>query len=83
MSSAEREGVPLKSMCSMKCEMPFSAGVSQREPVPIQNPTATLRTEGMGSVMTRMPLERVVTRISRSSETVGIQEFHPYSRMLA
>jgi hypothetical protein len=28
MSSAERLVVPLKSMCSMKCEMPFCSGVS-------------------------------------------------------
>ena len=26
--SAERDGVPLKSMCSMKCETPFTAAGS-------------------------------------------------------
>ena len=55
ISSAERLVVPLKSMCSMKCEMPFCSGVSRREPVPIQMPTETERTCGMASVITRTP----------------------------
>jgi hypothetical protein len=43
-------------------------GFSAREPQPIQMPAATLRTEGMGSVMTRMPLDKVVTAMSREVE---------------
>ena len=42
MSSAERVGVPLKSMCSMRCEMPAHFAGSWREPEPTKSPTATL-----------------------------------------
>src|SRR5437667_10678737 len=42
-------------MCSMKCEMPAFASVSSREPAPIQNPSATERTPGRRSEMTRSP----------------------------
>ena len=66
MSSAERLAVPLNSMCSMKCEMPFCSGVSRREPLATQTPTDTERTCGMASVMTLIPFGRVVVRISRS-----------------
>ncbi len=69
MSSAERLVVPLNTMCSMKCEMPFSSGDSWREPVPIQMPTATERTCGMVSVIKRIPLASEVTATSR---TVGV-----------
>jgi len=41
---AEREVVPLKTMCSTKCEMPFSACGSSREPESIQTPMETERT---------------------------------------
>ena len=40
---AERERVPLKSMCSTKCEMPFISAASQREPDLIHTPMATER----------------------------------------
>jgi hypothetical protein len=43
MRCAERDLVPLKSMCSTKWEMPFISGVSQREPDLIQTPIATER----------------------------------------
>ena len=56
ISSAERFLVPLKSMCSMKCEMPFSAEVSRREPVRIQTPRETDRTWLISSLITRTPL---------------------------
>src|SRR5256885_705084 len=46
---------PLKSKCSMKCETPAFASVSSREPAPIQNPSATDRTPGTRSEMTRSP----------------------------
>ena len=64
MSSAERVVVPLKSMCSMKCERPFCSPISRREPVQIQIPTETERTWGMGSVITRTPLASTVISIS-------------------
>ena len=40
----------------MKCVIPDLAGVSSREPTPIQNPTATERTPGMCSATTRSPV---------------------------
>ena len=65
MSSADRLVVPLKSMCSMKCEMPFCSAFSRREPEPIQIPTDTERTCGIVSVITRTPLASVVISMSR------------------
>src|ERR1035438_10116845 len=65
MSSADRLVVPLKSMCSMKCEMPFCPVDSRREPEPIQIPTDTLRTCGMTSVITRTPLPSVLISMFR------------------
>src|ERR1019366_5248779 len=67
MSSADRLVVPLKSMCSMKCEMPFCPVDSRREPEPIQMPTDTLRTCGMISVITRTPLPSVLISMSRKA----------------
>ena len=67
MSSADRLVVPLNSMCSMKCEMPFCSGDSRREPAPTQIPTETERTCGMTSVMTRTPLASVVISMSRKA----------------
>ena len=64
MSSAEREVVPLNSMCSMKCEMPVCWGASRREPEPIHTPTETERTCDMVSEITRTPLESVVIAMS-------------------
>jgi hypothetical protein len=39
----------------MKCETPAFEGVSSREPAPIQKPSATDRTLGIRSVITRWP----------------------------
>src|SRR5690242_16173121 len=39
----------------MKCETPALASVSSREPAPIQKPSATERTPGTRSEMTRSP----------------------------
>ena len=74
MSSADRLVVPLNSMCSMKCEMPFCSGDSRREPEPIQMPTETLRTCGMTSVMIRTPLSSVLISISRNGLVGGVIE---------
>ena len=63
MSSAERCVVPLNTMCSMKCEIPFSSPFSQRDPVPIQMPSETDRTWSIFSVMTRTPFASVVLSI--------------------
>ena len=41
MSSAVRRAVPLKTMCSMKCEMPLSSAGSRRDPERTQMPTDT------------------------------------------
>ena len=55
ISIAEKRAVPLNSRCSRKCETPAWAGVSSREPVRTQSPSATERTEGTSSVTTRTP----------------------------
>ena len=62
MSSAERDGVPLNSRCSRKCEAPESAGTSSRDPTPIQTPMAAEWTPGIASVTTRRPPGRTVRR---------------------
>ena len=43
----------------MKCETPACDSSSSREPAPIQKPSATERTLGTCSVMTRSPVGRV------------------------
>ena len=50
--------VPLKSMCSMKCETPLSLGFSKRDPTARKRPMVTDRISGMGDVMTLSPLSR-------------------------
>ena len=72
MSSALRLAVPLNSMCSMKCEMPFCSGDSVREPALIHTPTETDRTCGIASVITRTPLASVVISISRTGLIVDV-----------
>jgi hypothetical protein len=62
ISSAEYDAVPLKSMCSRKWLTPAWASSSSRDPAPIQSPIATERTLRSGSVTTRVPPSRVVTR---------------------
>ena len=66
ISSADRLLVPLKSMCSIKCVIPFCSGDSRREPVPTHTPTETERTCGMTSVMTRTPFDKCVNSMSRT-----------------
>ncbi len=56
MASAERVSVPLKTMCSMKWEMPFHSESSSREPVFSQMPIETERICDICSVMTVRPL---------------------------
>ena len=46
----------------MKCETPARASGSSREPAPIQNPSATERTPGTRSEMTRSPSSSSVRR---------------------
>ena len=50
ISSALRCFVPLNTMCSMKCEMPFHSGSSSREPVCSQKPMEADRMCGIFSV---------------------------------
>ncbi len=45
----------------MKCDTPARASVSSREPAPIQNPSATERTPGTRSEMTRSPVASSVS----------------------
>jgi hypothetical protein len=55
----------------MKCETPFCAPVSRRDPAQIHTPTETDRTCGIASVMTRTPFGSVVMAVSRSGTLVG------------
>ena len=55
ISIAEWRSVPLNSRCSRKCETPACAGGSSREPVRTHRPSATERTDGTASVITRRP----------------------------
>ena len=64
MSCALSRSDPLKRRCSRKCEHPASAAASSRLPLSTQQPTATDRTDGMVSLMTRRPLGSVVRRCS-------------------
>ncbi len=52
--------VPLKHMCSRKCESPASRGSSLNDPVPTVTMTVTVGFPSMGIVRTRTPLSRVV-----------------------
>src|SRR5439155_5114922 len=49
-------------MCSIRWERPASSSPSPTLPVPIQNPSATDRTESMDSVTTRTPESSSVSR---------------------
>ena len=60
-------GLPLNTMCSMKCEMPFEWGSSSREPVFTQTPMETERICCICSVMTVSPLGSTSRRICRVS----------------
>src|SRR4051794_19802331 len=51
-------------MCSTRCDRPASSVASPTEPVPIQNPSATDRTESMCSVTIRTPESSSVRRCS-------------------
>ena len=55
ISCALYEREPLKSRCSMKCEIPALASRSSRDPAPIQKPSETERTCERRSEITRSP----------------------------
>jgi hypothetical protein len=55
MRRAERRAVPLKAMCSMRCESPCSSARSWREPAPTQTPSVAVAMCGMRSVTTVRP----------------------------
>src|SRR5271163_4570428 len=65
ISSALRCLVPLNTMCSIKCERPFSGPTSRRDPVRTHSPREMERTCGMRSEIMRRPLGRVVVAMSR------------------
>ena len=59
---AERRRVPLKAMCSMRCERPCSSSRSLREPAPTHTPSVAVLICGMRSVTTVRPFgERVIS----------------------
>jgi hypothetical protein len=62
MLRAERVGVPLNIMCSMKWDMPASGADSSRLPTANHMPSVMERTESIGSEMTVMPLSKTVFR---------------------
>src|SRR5713101_5922046 len=64
MTSAVLVVVPLKTKCSIRCDMPPRPSGSWRDPVSTHTPTATERTCGICSVRTRMPLLRTLLRRS-------------------
>jgi hypothetical protein len=68
ISAADRCRVPLKSACSMKCMIPFLAGVSWRDPVLRKAPKLTDRTCGTRSVITTRLFGSRVLRTSKSEE---------------
>ena len=70
--SAERRSVPLKTMCSMKWEMPLISAGSRREPERIQMPMETERICGMGCVITTRPFGSTVFSIERNSLSIFI-----------
>src|SRR5215207_676371 len=64
-------------MCSMRCDRPASGASSADEPVPIQKPSATDRTESMCSVTILTPDSNSVRRCSavtpgRRSAALGV-----------
>src|SRR6202034_1327422 len=72
ISSAVRCLVPLKTMCSIKWEMPFDCGVSSREPVSSQIPMEAERMCSICSVITVRPCGNTWRRILRTSFTMMI-----------
>ena len=67
ISSAVRCLVPLNTMCSMKCEMPFDCRSSSRDPVLIQIPIEAERMCSISSVMRVSPLGKTSRRMLRTS----------------
>jgi hypothetical protein len=59
MSFALRRSVPLKNICSIKCETPPSSGGSWREPTFTHTPMETERDLGSVSDTTRIPFASV------------------------
>ena len=55
----------------MKCETPARASGSSREPAPIQNPSATERTPGTRSEMTRSPVASSLRLVLRHRRIVA------------
>src|SRR5262245_12550942 len=70
MSVALRVRVPLKAMCSRRCDSPCSSSCSEREPAPTQIPNAALSRCGMSWVTTRRPDSRLVTRTDIGSDLI-------------
>ena len=81
MSKGLRVGVPLKSMCSMKWEIPAVLSVSWREPLSTNSPTATL-SASHGASTTRIPFFRVarqVPAVDCSILVFPMRQFYPFS----
>ena len=61
MARALRRAVPLKAMCSRKCDRPCSASISSRAPAATHTPSETVSSCGMVCETTRRPLASLVT----------------------
>ncbi|MNT98398.1 hypothetical protein D3C72_2409710 [compost metagenome] len=59
ISFALNVSVPLKNICSRKCDTPFNEGDSSREPVAIHIPMAAERTVDISSVTIVTPFLQV------------------------
>src|SRR5882672_8569573 len=80
MASAERFSVPLNTMCSMKCEMPFHSVSSSREPDLSQMPIETERMCDICSVITVTPFgktRRLMLRVSFTIEFLLFSHIKP------
>src|SRR3712207_6828856 len=72
-SRASMSGVPLKSMCSMRCEMPATSSLSSRLPARIQTPKETLVASGKGSEETRSPVGSLFSLMLGSLKSLVLQ----------
>ena len=64
-----RFDVPLKAMCSKKCDVPLLAAVSYRDPASIQTPTVAVSAPNVVSDPTRKPFSSVETSVVGALKT--------------
>src|SRR3712207_2587998 len=72
-SRASMSGVPLKSMCSIRWEMPATSSLSSRLPARIQTPKETLVASARGSEKTRSPVGNLFSLMLGSLKTLVLK----------